>query len=92
MSKAKDRARAESGIIFRDGSYVNKEEWYAAHPTSEMLTQRQAETDKAVAVEMARKQKAKNIPSRYYCTACRKHHIKTSKVGKEHINFYLEEA
>ena len=49
MSKAKDRARAESGIIFRDGSYVNAKEWYAAHPTREMLQQQQAGVDKAVA-------------------------------------------
>jgi len=37
--KAKDRARAESGLIFRDGKLVNKEDWYMAHPTREMLAQ-----------------------------------------------------
>jgi len=89
MSRAKDRARAESGLIFRDGHLVNKEDWYKAHPTRAQL---QAQVDEAVHAEMARKEKAKNIPSRYYCTACRKHHIKTSKVGTEHMNFYLEEA
>lgn len=35
----RDRVRAESGTIFRDGSYVNKEEWYAAHPTRAMKAQ-----------------------------------------------------
>jgi len=56
MSKAKDRARAESGLIFRDGKLVNKEEWYAAHPTREMLAQQQAGVDKAVSDIMLAKQ------------------------------------
>ena len=99
MSKGKDRARAQSGLIFRDGELVNAEEWYAAHPTREMLAQRQAGVDAAVAKRMADKLSAEallptksELGNRYYCTACRKYHIKTSKVGIEHTNFYLEEA
>jgi len=89
MSKRKDRARAESGLIFRNGHLVNKEDWYKANPTR---AQRQAGVDKAVAEVMAKK--VAHIPEveppkRYYCTACCKYHIRTSKVGKEHI---LEEA
>ena len=56
MSKAKDRARAESGLIFRDGGLVKKEDWYAAHPTREMLKERQAGVDKAVSDMMLAKQ------------------------------------
>ena len=56
MSKAKDRARAESGLIFRDGGLVKKEDWYAAHPTREMLKERQAGVDKAVSEMMLAKQ------------------------------------
>jgi len=92
MSKAKDRARAKSGLIFRDGRLVRKEDWYKANPTREMLAERQANVDAAIELEMARKAISKNIPNRYYCTACRKHHIKTSKIGSEHLNFYLKEA
>lgn len=86
--KREARARAEQGIVFRDGHLVNKEEWDAAHPTKTVLLERQAAVDVAVKAEMAKK----DIPNRYYCTACRKHHIKTSKVGSEHTNFYLKEA
>lgn len=103
MSKAKDRARAESGRIFRDGKLVNKEDWYSANPTRK---QRQAKVDKAVAQTMADKFDPKDtsaviaeaslptkseLGNRYYCTACRKYHMKTSKVGSEHVSFYLEE-
>ena len=31
------------------------------------------------------------IPNRYYCTACRRYHVLTSKIGSEHTNFYLAE-
>ena len=88
MSKAKDRARAESGLIFRDGKLVNKDEWYAAHPTKEMLWAMRQPTPQEVEAAGI----PPFIPNRYYCTACRRHHVLTSKVGKEHTNFYLEEA
>jgi len=56
MSKARDRARAESGLIFRDGKLWRKEDWYALHPTREMLAERQAQVDLAVLEEMAKKE------------------------------------
>jgi hypothetical protein len=90
--KREARARAEQGIVFRDGHLVNKAEWDAAHPTKTVLLERQAAVDAAVKAEMAKKEQAQHIPNRYYCTACRKHHLKTSKIGSEHTNFYLEEA
>ena len=55
MSKRKDRERAESGLIFRDGHLVRKEDWYAAHPTREMLAERQRRVDDAVQAELAKK-------------------------------------
>ena len=64
MSKRKDRARAESGLIFRDGNLVRKEEWYAAHPTREMLAERQAGVDKAVAEVMEAKKQAEEAGER----------------------------
>jgi len=63
MSRRKDRERAESGIIFRDGQYVNKEDWYKAHPTREMRAAQQAEVDKAVAEEMKKKEAKPNAGS-----------------------------
>jgi len=86
MSKAKDRARAQSGIIFRDGKYVNKEEWYAAHPTREMKRQQQARVDEAVAEMMATKA---NAP--YFCTKCECRHIK-GKLYNSHLRFSRKEA
>lgn len=88
MSKAKDRTRAELGWIFRDGKLVRKEDYYAAHPTPEMLTEQRQTVKSAVKDEMAKKF---SIPNRYYCTACRHYHVKSSKIGSEHTNFYLAE-
>jgi len=48
MSRSKDRARAESGLIFRNGEFVNKEEWKKAHPSPDMKRHTQAEVDKAI--------------------------------------------
>ena len=104
MSKAKDRARAESGLIFRNGHLVSREDWYKANPTREMRLARQAKVDEGVEqvkANLLRKPTPEEtkaagtppfVPNRYYCTACRRHHTQDSKVGKEHINFYLEEA
>jgi hypothetical protein len=111
MSGRKDRERAESGLIFRDGHLVRKEDWYKTHPTREMLAKQQVVVDAGVRTEMAKlfpKQEIVQpdkvidvplpsivvpieVPNRYYCTACRKHHIKSSKIGSEHTNFYLAE-
>ena len=55
MSGRKDRERAESGMIFRDGKLWKKEDWYALHPTKQMLKERQDKVDLAVNVEMSRK-------------------------------------
>jgi hypothetical protein len=98
MSHKADRIRAESGIIFRNGKLVNKEEWYKSHPTKQM--QRQT-VRSAVKDELAKKfviVKPENlitippvVPNRYYCTACRRYHVQTSKIGSEHTNFYLAE-
>jgi len=99
MSKAKDRARAESGWIFREGHLVRKEDWYKAHPTK---TQRQTQVDDAVADIM----KAKGVlivkdgrvldfkdtsavlseAEPYYCTRCKVTH-RRGKIFQEHHQF-----
>ena len=84
MSEAKDRARAESGLIFRDGKLWKKEDWYAAHPTREMLAERQAQVDKAVAEEMA-----EPAIKSYFCTKCNRKYYAGSKVFQEHWDFML---
>jgi hypothetical protein len=55
MSHRKNRERAEAGWIFRNGHLVRKEEWYAEHPTREMLAEKQRQVDGAVEQEMLRK-------------------------------------
>ena len=82
MSKSKDRARAESGLIFRDGELVNKEEWYAAHPTREMRLAQQAEVDKAVADLILANDKGEP----YFCTKCNIIH-RRGKVFVDHRQF-----
>ena len=85
MSKAKDRARAELGTIFRDGKLVNKEDWYKVHPTREMKQQQQNLVDEAVAKVKATKN---NAP--YFCTKCNCRHIK-GKLYNKHLIYAREE-
>jgi len=82
MSKAKDRARAELGIIHRDGKLVNKEEWYKAHPTKQMLAERQVGVDSAVQAEMAAK-----FGDSYLCSKCNRKHKAGTKVYEQHKEF-----
>jgi exopolysaccharide biosynthesis protein len=56
MSRRKDRERAESGLIFRDGHLVRKEDWYKTHPTAEMKREQQSTVDKAVAEHFRQKE------------------------------------
>ena len=103
MSKAKDRARAESGFIFRDGHLVRKVDWYAAHPTNEMLRLRQATVDEALAAEMAGKfdvptkelsAEERGIagppPFDYECSKCGHIHKCGTKVHENHQSFAKE--
>jgi hypothetical protein len=96
MSRSKDRARAESGIIFRDGQLVRKEEWYAAHPTREMKAQTQAQVDDAVAELMAEKELRKGKQFRtaaangkfsYFCSKCNHRHTEGTKICTDHRSF-----
>lgn len=79
MSRSKDRERAESGLIYRSGSLVNKEQWYAANPTKQMLAERQAVVADAVKQEMAAK-----FEQPYHCQKCNRTHKPGSKIYKEH--------
>jgi hypothetical protein len=61
-SRAK-RKMAEDGLIWRDGHYVSKEEWYKAHPTAEMKKETRKVVKSAVQDEMKRILAKKNLPS-----------------------------
>jgi hypothetical protein len=96
MSGRKDRERAESGWIWRDGGLVRKEEWYAAHPTPEMKAETQAKVDDAVAELMAEKQQRKgkqydtalaNGKFSYYCSKCNRRHTEGTKICEAHRGF-----
>ena len=96
MSKRKDRERAESGIIHRDGQLVRKEEWYAAHPTLDMLRERQPGVDKAVAQAMADKLDPKDTSAviaeaeakfSYFCSKCNHRHTEGSKICTDHRQY-----
>jgi len=78
MSKAKDRARAESGLIFRDGKLWRKEEWYAANPTKQMLREEQARVAEAVKAELQN-------PLTYDCAKCGRTHKRGSKIYQQHL-------
>ena len=82
MSKAKDRARAESGKIWRNGKLWDKEEWYALHPNKQSLARQRAEVRAAVNAELDKKFKQEDKP--YFCTKCGRKHRPGTKVWHEH--------
>lgn len=53
MSKRKDRERAESGLIFRNGKLRTKEEWAILNPSPEDQAARQEAVDQAVTAHLA---------------------------------------
>jgi len=81
MSRRKDRERAESGLIWRDGKLWRKEEWYALHPTKDMLKARQAAVDDAVQAELAKKTSEEKP---YECSKCGRTHKPGSKIYEAH--------
>lgn len=86
MSKAKDRARAESGLIFRDGQLWEKEDWYRLHPTREMRAATQQGVNAAVAAEL--EEKFRDKP--YLCGKCGRKHKPGSKIYGDHKQFISE--
>lgn len=91
MSKAKDRARAELGYIFRDGHLVRKEDWLRAHPTKQMRAERQVGVDEAVTAEMANKFEQKlTMPAdikSYFCSQCQHKHNVGGKIFIAHRQY-----
>jgi len=99
VSHRKDRARAEAGVIFREGRLWEKEEWYALHPTKETLRQLQEEAD-ALAVQKKLDELAAlgQVPSPaktreavlpYFCTKCKITHVR-GKVYLAHKEYAHE--
>lgn len=93
MSKRKDRQRAESGLIFRDGKLVRKEEWYTTHPTKEMVEakERQEILDlakpKLVDETMINDEGIDTLPVvAYFCKKCNQVH-RRGKIYTEHKEF-----
>lgn len=94
MSGRKDRERAESGLIFRDGHLVRKEDWYKIHPTREMLAQQQTVVDAAVkdAVQkIVHPDKLIEVPEEqpYFCSKCQRTHRVGTKIYEQHIEHCL---
>ena len=79
MSKAKDRARAEAGLIFRDGRLVRKEDWYKDHPKLQHVIE-------AAKAEIANRP-AVTTELPYYCAKCSHQHKPGTKIHAEHIGF-----
>lgn len=88
------RRYLETGMIWRDGHLVDKEEWYKAHPTRQMLAEQQATVDDAVANEMATKFSQQGNPgevgappTNYFCTKCNHTHKPGTKIHEQHKNY-----
>ena len=99
MSGRKDSERAESGLIFRDGHLVSKEDWYKAHPTPQMLIEQRAQVKDAVTAEMASKFRSEDelraeglvndltLPrdiTYYTCNKCQRKHKVGTKIFTAH--------
>jgi len=83
MSKRKDRERAKSGIIFRDGKLWKKEDWYAIHPTREMVNATKERVGMAVDSELQKK--FGDQP--YNCSKCGHSHRPGTIIYREHLEF-----
>lgn len=78
MSRAKDRARAEAGMVYRDGKLVNKEEWAASHPRVGACAVK-PESPPDVCEEESR--------SVYFCSKCNRNHRPGSGVYEQHRSY-----
>ena len=88
MSGRKDRERAELGYIFRDGQLWKKEDWYALHPTRDMVKATQDTVNAAVGTELDKKfggEAHKDKP--YQCGECGRTHRPGSAIYREHLEF-----
>ena len=83
MSKRKDRERAESGLIFRDGRLWKREEWEALHPTREMVKNTQEGVNMALDSELQKK--FGDQP--YKCSKCGRTHKPGTAIYSEHLKF-----
>ena len=86
MSKAKDRARAESRLNFRNGHLVSKEEWYKANPTREMVFAQRLPLDPKDTDAVAAEAEA-GVKFSYFCSTCNHRHTAGSKICTEHRQY-----
>ena len=71
MSHKADKERAESGLIFRNGRLVRKEDWYGTHPISKV-------------VELPDPEPILDLQP-YFCGKCQRRHNPGSKIYSAHI-------
>jgi hypothetical protein len=92
MSHKQDRERAQSGVIFRDGTLWEKAKWYALHPTRAMRAATQKIVKAAVGEELAKKfnPEAPLEPAPYQCSKCGRTHRPGTKVYEEHRQYMKE--
>lgn len=83
MSKAKDRARAESGRIFRDGKLWNREDWVKLHPSPPVVPAQFPRGSRAP-LEVVSK------PPAYYCDKCKHPHKLGSKIYEAHEQYGID--
>lgn len=78
MSKAKDRARAKLGQIFRDGRLWAREEWERLHPSNSVPTPCHFPVG------------TREEPMPYYCGKCKRTHRVGTKVYEAHSKLGVE--
>jgi len=82
MSHKKDRERAESGTIFRNGQYWSKKDWNILHPSKQGMAEANVSSRAIIPwLEPAEEQPTEKP---YFCAKCKRTHKPGSKVYQAH--------
>ena len=83
----KDRERYEkTGMVFRDGHLVNKEEWEREHPKKSQIVQQKEEEKKKVKAAVTAELESR-FETPYHCSKCNRTHKVGSKIHHSHLQY-----
>lgn len=92
MSKSKNRARAQSGIIFRNGKLWDAKEWEKSPENKKIYREALKEAAREEAADFLEANKAPlqetkiSVAAPYFCTRCNRQHKPGSQVYTAHTN------
>ena len=90
MSKSKNRARAQSGIIFRNGKLWDAKEWEKSPDNKKAVKETIKEAAREAATDFLEANKAPlqetKVLAPYFCTRCNRQHKPGSQVYTAHTD------